>query len=186
MYAMDEDGANARIVTDTLHLRGAPAWSPDSDYLVSAAEDGGVVHLFRIPLDGGIPRTFVQDYSVDPNWAPDGSYIIYSGPDIGTNFRLKAANADASPRLLADVVLTRGTRHVAFLPAGHELVFLRGELQHKNLWALDVRTGAERQLSEVAPDFDIRDFDISADGHEFLLERLQENSNVVLIERSQP
>jgi Tol biopolymer transport system component len=186
LYTMDRDGANARIVTDTLQLRGAPAWFPDGQSLLSAAEDRGTVHLFRIALDGGAAQTFLQEYSVDPNWSPDGNYFIYSGPDVGTQFRLKAAAADATPHALADVVLTRGTRHVAFLRGGQELVILRGELRHQNLWAVDVKTGAERQLSEVAPDFDIRDFDVSPDGREILLERVQEHSEIVLVERTQP
>ena len=69
---------------------------------------------------------------------------------------------------------------------GQDMVILRGELRHKNLWAVDVKTGAERQLSEVAPDFDIRDFDVSLDGREILLERVQEHSEIVLVERTQP
>jgi hypothetical protein len=40
------------------------------------------------------------------------------------------------------------------------LVLLRGEIQHKNLWLVDLQTGAERQLTNLTPDFDIRDFDI--------------------------
>lgn len=52
-------------------------------------------------------------------------------------------------------------------------MFLRGEIQHKNLWLLDLQTGAQRQLTNVAPDFDIRDFDISPDGRDVVLERLR-------------
>jgi dipeptidyl aminopeptidase/acylaminoacyl peptidase len=61
-------------------------------------------------------------------------------------------------------------------------VFLRGEIQHKNLWLLDLQTGAERQLTNVAPDFNIRDFDISPDGHEVVFERMQEHSDVTLLD----
>ena len=39
-------------------------------------------------------------------------------------------------------------------------MLLRGEIQHKDLWLIDLDTGAERQLTNLAPDFDIRDFDI--------------------------
>ena len=65
-------------------------------------------------------------------------------------------------------------------------MFLRGEIQHKNLWLIDLDTGAERQLTNLAPEFDIRDFDISPDGREVVLERVQERSNVVLLDLSQP
>ena len=63
-------------------------------------------------------------------------------------------------------------------------MFLRGEIQHKNLWLIDLETGAERQLTNLAPDFDIRDFDISPDGREVVLERVQERSDVVLLDLS--
>jgi hypothetical protein len=62
---------------------------------------------------------------------------------------------------LPALTLTRGARHLAFLPGGRELVVLRGEIQHKNLWLLDLETGAQRQLTNLSPDFDIRDFDLS-------------------------
>jgi acetolactate synthase small subunit len=65
-------------------------------------------------------------------------------------------------------------------------VFLRGEIQHKNLWLIDLETGAERQLTNLTSDFDIRDFDISPDGREVVLERLQERSDVVLLDLPKP
>ncbi len=61
-------------------------------------------------------------------------------------------------------------------------MLLRGEIQHKNLWLIDLATGAERQLTNLPPEFDIRDFDISPDGREVVLERVQERSNVVLMD----
>ena len=64
-------------------------------------------------------------------------------------------------------------------------MLLRGKIQHKNLWLIDLETGAERQLTSLPPDFDIRDFDISADGHDIVLERVQERSNVVLLDLPQ-
>ena len=43
-------------------------------------------------------------------------------------------------------------------------MLLRGEIQHKNLWLIDLETGAEHQLTNLTSNFDIRDFDISPDG----------------------
>ena len=59
---------------------------------------------------------------------------------------------------------------------------MRGEIQHKNLWLIDLETGAERQLTNLASDFNVRDFDVSPDGREIVLERVQERSGVVLID----
>jgi Tol biopolymer transport system component len=182
LYVMKSDGTKARIVTDALELQGAPAWAPDSKSITSAAVDNGVPHLFRVPVDGRSPTTFVREYSVDPAWAPDGRFVVYSGPDIGTTFSVKAVTAEATTHPLPALTLTRGARHLAFLPGGRTLVLLRGEIQHKNLWLIDLETGAERQLTKLPSGFEIGDFDISPDGHEVVLERMQERSDVVLLD----
>jgi hypothetical protein len=71
---------------------------------------------------------------------------------------------------------------LAFLPGERKLVLLRGGIQHKNLWLIDLETGAERQLTNLSADFDVRDFDISSDGGEVVFERMQERSDVVLMD----
>jgi Tol biopolymer transport system component len=179
---MQADGTDGRIVTDSLDLQGSPAWTPDGRSVTSAADDHGVPHLFRIPLDGRSPTLFVHEYSADPAWSPDGRFVVYSGADIGTTFPLKAATAEAAAHPLPALTLTRGARHLAFVPGGRALVFLRGEIQHKNLWLMDLDSGAERQLTNLPSDFDIRDFDISPDGRDVVLERQQERSDVVLLD----
>ncbi len=186
LYVMQADGTNARIVTDSLDLQGAPAWAPDGQSITSAANDRGVPRLFRVPIDGRSPALLVQEYSVDPVWAPDGRFVVYSGPDIGTTFSVKAVTTEAVARPLPALTLTRGARHLTFLRGGRALVFLRGEIQHKDLWLIDMETGTEQQLTHFAPDFHIRDFDISPDGREVVLERMQERSDVVLLDLPQP
>ncbi len=186
LYTIQVDGTNARVVADSLHLEGAPAWAPDGESITVAANDQGTPHLFRLPLDGHPAASFVGEYSVDPAWAPDGRFVVYSGPDIGTVFSVKAVTPGAAPHPLPSLVLTRGARHLVFLPGGHELVVLRGEIKHKNLWLIDLASGAERPLTNLPPDFDIRDFDISPDGHELVLERVQERSDVVLLDLQRP
>ncbi len=186
LYVMQADGTNARIVTDSLDLQGAPAWAPDGQSITSAADDHGVPRLFRVPIDGRSPALLVQEYSVDPVWAPDGRFVVYSGPDIGTTFSVKAVTTEGEARPLPALTLTRGARHLTFLRGGRALVFLRGEIQHKDLWLIDMETGTEQQLTHFAPDFHIRDFDISPDGREVVLERVQERSDVVLLDLPQP
>jgi len=71
---------------------------------------------------------------------------------------------------------------VVFLTGARALVVLRGEIQHKNLWRVDLDTGAEKQLTNLPDDFDVRDFDVSPDGREVLFERVEERSDVVLMD----
>jgi Tol biopolymer transport system component len=186
LYVMQADGTNARVIADALELRGSPAWTPDGRSITSAANDHGVPHLFEVPLDGSSPSVLLRDYSVDPAWQPTGGFVVYSGPDIGTTFSVKAAAPDglaySLPRL---TTLTRGARHLKFLSGGRGLAFLRGGIEHKDLWVVDPETGAERRLTNLPSDFDIRDFDISPDGREVVLERVQERSDILLLDLGQ-
>jgi Tol biopolymer transport system component len=182
LYVMQSDGTNAHIVTDSLDLQGNPAWTPDGQSITTAANDRGVPRIFRVPINGRAPTALVQEYSVDPTWSPDGNFVVFSGPDVGTTFSMKAVTPQAAPHALPPLELTRGARHVAFLPGGRSLVVLRGELQHKNLWLIDLETGAERQLTNLPSNFDIRDFDISPNGRDVIIERSQERSDVEMLD----
>jgi dipeptidyl aminopeptidase/acylaminoacyl peptidase len=116
----------------------------------------------------------------------DGRFVVCSGADIGTSFSAKAVTPDGAQHFMPPLKLTRGARHLAFLTGGRSLVVLRREIQHKNLWLIDLETGAERQLTNLLADFDVRDFDISPDGREVVLEREQERSDVVMLDLPRP
>jgi Tol biopolymer transport system component len=178
---MQADGTNARVVSESLELQGAPAWTPDARWITSAANDHGVPHLYQIPVDGGPATVLLRDYARDPAWQPLGHFVVYSGAEIGPTFPVRAVTAAGAAYPLAGLSnLTRGARRLKFTSGG--LAFLRGGMEHKDLWLLDPETGAERQLTSLPSDFDIRDFDISADGRQVVLERVQERSDVVLLD----
>jgi Tol biopolymer transport system component len=181
LYVMDADGTNARVVTQSLDLRGDPAWSPDGQSITASANVNGAARLFRISL-AGASSPLVDDYGVEPSWSPDGDFLVYSGADVGTKFPVKAITAASKPYAIPALTLTRGARRLRFLHGGRALVVLRGDLRHKDLWLIDLATGAERQLTRLPSDFDVRDFDVSPDGGEIVLERVQEHSDIVLID----
>jgi Tol biopolymer transport system component len=133
-------------------------------------------------LNGSASTPFVGEYSVDPTWSTNGDFVVFSGADIGTTFPVKAVDTDGKPHGLPALTLTRGARHLVFMPGGRGLLALRGEIGHKNLWQIDLDTGAEHQLTDLAPDFNVRDFDISPDGREIVLEQVNEQSDIVLLE----
>jgi Tol biopolymer transport system component len=182
LYRMRVDGGDLHVLTDALDLQGAPTWTADARFVTVAANDQGTPHLYQVPVDGTTVLPFVKVHALDPTWSPDGTFAVYSGPDIGTTFELKAATPDGAPRAIAPLVLTRGARHVVFLHGAETLLVLRGDMQHKDLWAVDLTTGASRQLTHFAPDFLISDFEVAANGQELIVERQQERSELVLIE----
>jgi Tol biopolymer transport system component len=182
LYVMRNDGTNARIVCDSLKLQGSPAWAPDGTSITTSADVQGMPQLFRIALDGQPPALIAREHSVDPAWSPDGQFLFYSGPDIGASFSVKAIATSPTTHVPPTFTLTRGSRHLAFFAGGKQIVFLRGEIKHKNLWAADLETGAEQQLTNLPDDFDVRDFDISSDGKQVVFERLQERSDIRLMD----
>lgn len=183
LYVANTDGTGAREVSASFEPEGDAAWDRDGTSVIVASA-GTATRLFRVALDTGAATPLAGEYSIDPAVSPDGSVIVYSGADIGTTFPLKAVTPDGKATALPPVTLSRGARRLAFVPFTRSLVVLRGEISHKNLWAIDLASGRERQLSAFPPGFEIADFDISPDGREVVVEQMQERSEIVLIERA--
>lgn len=182
LRVVNADGTNAQVVARGLELRGSPAWTPDGMSITVASLADGIPRLLGVPLDGGSPTPLAAEHSTDPAWSPEGDILAFSGADVGTTFPIKAVKADASDRPLPALTLTRGARHLVFSPQRRSLLALRGEIRHKDLWQIDLETGTEHQVTRLPPGFDVRDFDVSPDGREIVLEQLQERSDIVLIE----
>jgi serine/threonine protein kinase len=180
--SLRDDGSQARDITGPLELRGDLAWAPDGDAVTVGALDRGAPRLFRVPLRGGGLVPLVADYSSDPVWSPDGRLLLYSGPQHGITVAIGAVTSDGAPAQIPRLTLTRGARRLAFLPAGHGLVVLRGDTEHKDFWLIDLDTGAERRLTHFER-VAIRDFDVSPDGREIVFDRVNEDADIVLIER---
>ena len=182
LYVTNIDGSNPEAVARSLELQSEPAWAPDEQSITVAASVAGVPVLHSVFLDGRPPSPLLQEHSVDPAWSPDGQMVVFSGADIGTTFPVKAAGPDGTARRFPELTLSRGSRRMRFLADGRSLLVLRGEIRHKNLWLIDIDTGAERQLTDFGPDFEVRDFDVSADGREIVVEQVQDHADIVLLE----
>jgi hypothetical protein len=166
---------------NALAVARTPAWFADGQSITSAANMDGTPHMFRISLDGATV-SLVPEYSVDPMWSPGGDFLVHSGADIGTTFPGKAVSAAASPYPLPNLMLTRGARRLRFFQGRRALVGDPEGHPAQEPLADHLATGAERQLTNLAPDFNVRDFEVSSDGSEIVLERVQERSDVVLID----
>ena len=62
------------------------------------------------------------------------------------------------------------------------LVVKLGGFRRQDFWLFDVITGELRQLTRLQSGGSLHRFDVSPDRTRILFERVQENSNIVLIE----
>jgi dipeptidyl aminopeptidase/acylaminoacyl peptidase len=182
LYVMNGDGSAARELAAPLAPHGAPAWAPDGRSIVVASDVEGEPRVVRVSMDDESVAGLVSDYSLEPVWSPGGETLVYSGPDIGTTFQVSARAVDGTHPPVS-LTLSRGARRLGFLPGRRTLVVLRGEINHKNFWLIDLDSGAERQLTNFSRQFVIRDFDVSGDGREIVFDQLAENSDIVMIDR---
>ena len=100
---------------------------------------------------------------------------------MGTTFPVKAVTADGVPFPLRKLILTRGARRLAFL-ADDALIIMKGNISHKEFWHVDLKTGRDRQLTNLGPGFTISDFDLSPDRREIIFDRTREESDIVLFD----
>jgi Tol biopolymer transport system component len=183
LYVMNSDGSSARRIAPELDVRGAPAWSPDRRWIAIAAMQGSEPRLFKIPAAGGPAIVVTEEYALDPVWSPSGTFLVYTTADVGTLFEVHAVGADGSPHALPKLSLSRGSRRLAFLGSDdHTLVILKGALSHKEFWAIDLRSGEERALTNLGPGQVIGDFDVAADGRSIVFDRVREESDLKLID----
>jgi hypothetical protein len=71
---------------------------------------------------------------------------------------------------------------VAFLGGEDALVIMKGDISRKEFFVVDLKTGRERQLTNLGRESTIGDFDISADGREIIFDREREESDIVLFD----
>ena len=182
LFLMSADGLNVRPVAESVEVREAPSWSPDSKWLAVSASEGKANPLLKIPVAGGTPVRFVEGVTYNPVWSPDGSLIVYTASQGGPYYQVKAVSVDGRPIPIPEMRVRFGGNRYRFLPGGKALVVMQGQFRRQNFWQLDLQTQRLRQLSDLRPGFDMKSFDVSPDGKQILFDRYRENSDVVLID----
>jgi serine/threonine protein kinase len=183
LTVVSDDGTHRRSLAPGVDVRGTAAWSPDDTSIVTGGEDAQGPGLFKIPLDNGAPARLATGVAVDPVWSPDGSLIVYAGPlEDGTAPVLAVRPDGRSVSLPTIRTKTQGAGCLRFLPDGKSFVYMLGFIGRQEFWLFDLTTNTTRRLALLPSSATISAFDITPDGKQIVFDRLQENSDIVLID----
>ena len=183
LYLMNADGTNVRTLVESFDVRGSASWSPDGKWIAVAANQGEGTRVFKVPVDGGPPVRLVNRLSLNPLWSPDGEWILYSESKGSGVSPVKAITPNGEPVSIPplEVGFTVATPY-RFIPGTSEIVYLHAAAlpQQQFTWR-DLKTGRERQLTNLKDSQQIQNFDISPDGKQIVFARWRENADIVLL-----
>jgi len=184
LHIMTVDGTEIRSVAESLNVVDTPSWSPDGKSLVVAAnQDGKGGRIYRVTLDGSEPPVKLLDvHAYNPVWSSDGRVILFCTSYQSALFPLKAITPAGQEVPLPELAVRGEGGRFRFMPDGKSYVILAGPYRNQNFYHVDLATGKRTQLTDLKTGFILRNFDISPDGRRILFDRIQENSDVVLID----
>jgi len=186
LYVMTADGANPQPLAPSIRVREEPTWAPDGKAIAVVGEDEKGPGLFLVPMEGPPLRLYDRRCRF-PLWSPDGRYILFAEYFQGPQMHLKAVTPSGEPVSLPEVrlIVTQLPKNLTpyrFLPDGKSLVLQDGGWRTQQFFLVNMATGQRRQLTDLKTGRPIRSFDVSPDGKSILFDRVQENSDIVLIE----
>ena len=174
-----------RMLADSLQVRSAASWSPDSKWVTVSGDEGKGTRIFKVPVDGGSPIRLLDTESSWPMWSPDGQMIVYAGPNIGGARAVFAMTPEGEPLPFPQLSVILKMDGYRFLPDGKSMVVLQSVAPRQAFWLLDLASGERRQLTDLQSGFEIQSFDVTPDGRQIIFDRIRANADVVLIELAQ-
>jgi Tol biopolymer transport system component len=145
----DSAGGNAKQVTtegfEQIDGAGA-AWSPDGKSLLYTSRRTGKGDLWVLPAEGGPPRQLTRDVRDDwaGAWSSDGSWVAFLSNRGGQrDVWLVPREGGTEVRVTNDAA---EEDQVQWIPGTTRVAYTTGSTT-RTLWAMDVTTGQERQLT---------------------------------------
>lgn len=148
----------------------SPRWMPDSYRLLIGVERDERSRILLTDRDGAWPRPVSQgpghDYS--PEASPDGRYVVYVHGPIDDLARTDIMLADLENGTVKALTCTpdRENTEPCWSPDGRQIAFLSDRSGFYELFAIDLESGAERQVTQAG--HDLADAAWSPDGTRIL------------------
>ena len=138
-----------RVVANYRGNNSAPAWSPDSRFLLVALSKDGLTQIYRIPANGGEAERLTDSPGIDtqPAYSPDGQWIAFTSDRGGSPQIYKMpANGGPAQRLTFDGSYNVGPR---YSPDGKTIAFVqRGDSGRYRIASLELATGQVTTLTD--------------------------------------
>jgi Tol biopolymer transport system component len=183
MYLIAADGTGLQPLSSAVDVRGTACWSPDGKWIVTAGADSNGAGLFKLPANGGSPVRIATGSFLDPVWSPRGDLIVYGGTQVFTLMPLRGVHPDGTPAELPEINVQREGERARFLPDGTGLIYMQGDTTAgQDFWMLDLRTMRSRRLTRLSNSAAMRTFDVTPDGSRVVFDRLQQHSDILLID----
>jgi serine/threonine protein kinase/Tol biopolymer transport system component len=145
IWVADSDGLNLRRLTFfDGYFAGTPRWSPDGKRIVfDARPPASKPSIYVVAASGGQPIRLTNTEEDVPSWSRDGRWIYYHSRADDQIWKLPASGGRA-------VRVTRGGGFEAFESAdGRYLVYSKSD-EREGIWRLDLGTGREEPIRELA------------------------------------
>jgi len=184
LQVSNADGTNAHGISAQLDVLTTPSWSPDNKWITTSADSGDGPRVYKVPVDGGDAVRLTDTVTFNSVWSPGADRIVfYDGNVGGATFPLRSISSSRGAMPMPNISYRGDWQGYRFMPDGKDIVVLQGQFRAMDFWLLNLETGAKRRLTNLKPGYSIRNLDISPDGKEILFDRLQENSDITLINR---
>lgn len=165
LCVMGADGAGRRRLLPAGWRGIDPAWSPDGRTIAFSGTEpnGGYLHLWGVPPEGGTPRQISVELNTlheeEPQWSPDGTRLLFRslrprppfGPGLFEVFVMRVDGSDRRP-LIADMAPLSTSHSARWSADGTRIAFLRDYGAEEGFYFVSSDgSGAQRLMTEAYP-----------------------------------
>ena len=164
IWLVNSDGSNARKVTNSDHDE-MPSFSADGKWVYYNHWTEGKVHIFKVPANGGEPIQITQFQAQTPQVSHHGDRMTARYYDDATTRWRVGVISTSDGKLLQTIELSPSEHGgtPAWTPDDDGIVYLDSRDQIKNLWQMQLKSGAKTQLTHFPSDA-IFNFAVSSTG----------------------